>query len=115
MRRQQQHKEIGGLFDCEPKRVTENRIKEHFVDDKLGGDGSSGQYQEPHNLNKGQGSLNLSILLVIITHSCLSNEVHVSIVLASFPASHVWAEPGNKTTIVLASFPGSHVWVEPGL
>ena len=66
MCRQQQHKEIGSLFDCEPKRVTENRIKKHLVDDKLGGDGSSGQYQEPHNLNKGQGSLNLSILLVII-------------------------------------------------
>ena len=42
MCRQQQHKEIGSLFDCEPKRVTENRIKEHLIDDKLGGDRSSG-------------------------------------------------------------------------
>ena len=37
---QQQHKEVGSLLHCEPKRVAQNWIEELFIDHKLGADDS---------------------------------------------------------------------------
>ena len=53
--KQQQHKKVGSLFYCEPKRVTQNWIKELLIDYIVHGNGSPCQYHEPHDLNNSQG------------------------------------------------------------